>query len=103
MAVLLQVDFPFPGPFGEAMAEELAPLAHSINEEPGFIRKIWTENAEESIAGGIYLFTDHESARAYRDKHVARLQEMGIERVRARIFDVNESLSSINRGDAALE
>jgi hypothetical protein len=49
------------------------------------------------------VFTDHESARAYRDKHVARLQEMGVEGVRAWIFDVNEALSVINGGDTVLQ
>lgn len=59
---LLQVDFNFTGPFGEEMAEKLAGLAESINNEPGFI---WTESRKDQLAGGIYLFEDEASADAY--------------------------------------
>lgn len=39
MATLLQLHFAFNGPFGDAMAEQLKPLAESINQEPGFLWK----------------------------------------------------------------
>lgn len=94
MATLLQIDFPFDGPFGEAMAEQLAELAASIAQEPGLIWKIWTENAEESAAGGIYLFNDESSALAYLHKHQERLKGFGIPEIRARVFSVNGSLSA---------
>ncbi len=47
MAYLLQVDFPFEGPFGEEMEKTFWDLANSINEEEGFHWKIWTENEEK--------------------------------------------------------
>ncbi|HDR7205871.1 TPA: YdhR family protein, partial [Bacillus cereus] len=56
MAYLLQVDFPFEGPFGEEMEKGFWDLANSINEEEGFHWKIWTENEETKEAGGIYVF-----------------------------------------------
>lgn len=56
MAYLLQVDFPFEGPFGEEMAKAFWDLANSINEEEGFHWKIWTENQDTKEAGGsMYL------------------------------------------------
>lgn len=97
MATLLQIDFPFDGPFGESMAEQLAELAASIAEEPGLIWKIWTENAQERTAGGIYLFSDEPSALAYLHKHQERLQGFGIPEVRARVFAVNGPLSHTTR------
>ena len=97
MKKILQVDFDFAGPFGEEMSNMLADLAESINNEPGMIWKIWTENKEDQLAGGIYLFEDEESARAYLKMHSARLKEMGIKEVRGRIFDVNVPLSVINK------
>ncbi|WP_178974872.1 monooxygenase [Marinobacter piscensis] len=97
MAKLLQIDFPFTGPFGSEMAEALKGLAVSITEEPGFIWKIWTENAAEKEAGGIYLFETEETAQAYLEKHTARLKELGVEKVNAKIFDVNEDLSRITK------
>ena len=98
MTTLLQIDFPFERPFGEAMAEQLAELATSIAEEPGLIWKIWTENAEERTAGGVYLFNDETSALAYLRKHQERLKGFGVQDIRARVFAVNTPLSLTTRG-----
>ena len=101
MAKLLQIDFPFAGPFGAEMTSALEGLAQSIAQQPGLCWKIWTENAAEHIAGGIYLFTDQASAEAYLAMHRARLASFGIEDIRARILDVNEGLTRIDRGPLA--
>ena len=45
MAVILQVDFPSQGPFGEEMSQAYQQLAESINQEDGILWKIWTENS----------------------------------------------------------
>ncbi len=70
MATLLQLHFAFNGPFGDAMAEQLKPLAESINQEPGFLWKVWTESEKNHEAGGIYLFTDEKSALAGNDSNL---------------------------------
>lgn len=98
MKKLLQVDFEFHGPFGQEMVSALTALADSINQEPGFIWKIWTENEKTHEAGGIYLFENEATALAYLEMHTARLKEMGIAKVSGKIFEVNEALSSINKG-----
>ncbi|WP_105901558.1 monooxygenase [Vibrio gangliei] len=98
MTTLLQVHFAFEGPFGKEMAEALQGLAESINQEPGFISKIWTESQEQKEAGGIYLFEDQASAKAYLEMHSARLKQFGVEQVHAKFFEVNEALSKINHG-----
>ena len=106
---LLQVHFAFSGPFGDEMSTQLAELAQSINQEPGFIWKIWTENRatqEAGVtenratqeAGGIYLFEDEQSAQAYAKKHAARLRQFGVQEMFYKIFDVNLPLSQINHG-----
>ena len=97
MSILLQVDFPYAGPWGEAMSEAMRGLAESIAQEAGLIWKIWTENPETGEAGGIYLFADRASADAYISKHAARLAAFGVTGIRARAFDVNEELSRIDR------
>ena len=97
MPCLIQVDFPFEGPFGEAMTESMRGLAESIAQEPGFIWKVWTESEATKEAGGIYLFKDRASAEAYIEMHTARLQGFGIPTVHAKIFDVNETLSIIDK------
>ena len=69
MAVLLQIDFPFSGPWGEDMAAGMEALATSIAAEPGLQWKIWTENSEAGEAGGIYLWSSREDAdRLYTDE-----------------------------------
>lgn len=98
MRKLLQVDFDFTGPFGDEMVTALTGLAESINNEPGIIWKIWTENKKSQLGGGIYLFEDEASAVAYLKMHSARLKQMGITDVRGLIFDVNVPLSIINKG-----
>lgn len=95
---LIQFDFAYSGPFDQEMAEALDGLARSIPQEPGFIWKIWTENPAEQEAGGIYVFSDEQSARAYIAKHTARLKELGIEHVNAKVFDVNGPLTEITNG-----
>lgn len=98
MKTLLQIDFPFDGPFGNEMTDAMKGLAESIAQEPGLIWKVWTENADNREAGGIYLFEDKASARAYLDMHSARLKEFGVPEVNAKVFAVNEALSAIDNG-----
>lgn len=98
MVTILQVDFPLDGPFGNEMAEQFKDLAESINHEPGFLWKIWTENEPEQEAGGIYAFDNKTHARKYLEMHSQRIKSMGVPYVNAKIFDVNESLTKINKG-----
>lgn len=97
MNYLLQVDFPYNGPWNEEMATAMRELAESIAKEPGLVWKIWTENKDSNRAGGVYLFTDKESAQNYLTMHTQRLQSFGIAPVNAMIFEVNQALSLINK------
>lgn len=98
MVTILQVDFPLDGPFGNEMAQQFRDLAESINHEPGFLWKIWTENESEQEAGGIYAFDNKTHANQYLEMHSQRLKSMGVPYVNAKVFDVNESLTKINKG-----
>lgn len=97
MSVVLQVTFPFQGPWGSEMTGALQGLAESIAREPGLVWKIWTESQAAGEAGGIYLFTDRSSAEAYLAMHTKRLMGFGVPRVDAKILDVNPELSAIDR------
>ena len=96
MKYILQVDFPYHGPFGDNMTNAMADLAKDISNESGLIWKIWTETQAENIAGGIYLFENLNDAQRYLDKHTKRLKSFGINDIRGKIFNINEALSSIN-------
>jgi len=95
---LLQVDFDYHGPMGKEMSNALVGLAESIKQEPGLIWKIWTQSEINKLGGGIYLFEDEISAQNYLQMHTIRLKEMGVAKVRAIIFDINQPLTSINYG-----
>ncbi|WP_240375680.1 monooxygenase [Bacillus piscicola] len=98
MAYVLQMDFNMNGPFGDDMAAQFSDLAKSINEEDGFLWKIWTENPETNEAGGIYAFETKETAEKYLDMHSKRLASFGIEDVNAKIFAINHTLTKITNG-----
>ncbi|HBF80246.1 MAG TPA: monooxygenase [Streptomyces sp.] len=98
---LVQVDFPSDGPFGAEMTAAYEELAHTIAREPGFLWKLWTENADTRQAGGVYGFRTEKDARAYLDKHTSRLSAWGMSDIRGRIFRVNPVLSRITRGPQA--
>lgn len=97
MPYLLQVDFPYQGPWGDEMASTMTDLARSIAQEPGLLWKLWTENKSAGEAGGVYLFSDLPSAEAYLAMHTQRLKNFGVPQVNGKIFDVNEALSHIDR------
>jgi len=97
MPYLLQVDFPYAGPWGDEMSNAMQDLARSIADEPGLLWKLWTENPTAGEAGGVYLFADRASADAYLAMHRARLKGFGVPAVNAKIFAVNEALSRIDR------
>ncbi|WP_010676827.1 monooxygenase [Bacillus timonensis] len=98
MPYVLQVDFKMDGPFGDEMAQSFTDLAKSINEEPGFLWKIWTEDPEAKEAGGIYIFETKETAQNYLDMHTKRLAGFGINDVHAKIFAINPKLTEITKG-----
>ena len=98
MSYILQVDFPYTGPWGPEIDAAMDGLSRSIAGEPGLVWKIWTENQEANEAGGIYYFKDAQSEQAYLAMHTARLKSFGIPLVNGKIFLVNEALSKIDAG-----
>lgn len=93
MLRLLSIEFSSDGPFAKEAAAAYAELAADIAAEDDLIWKVWTEDPETSVAGGIYLFADEGSADRYLDKHTRRLGSFGITDVRISNLGVNEELS----------
>lgn len=96
MAQLLVFEFPSTGPFGTEAEAAYADLAADIAGQEGLIWKVWTEDPQRQVAGGVYLFTDAASAAAYVEKHTARLAGFGITDITATSYQVNEGLSRID-------
>lgn len=97
--ILLQIDFPHEGPFGEEMTAMMRDLAKDIATEKGLVFKLWTENETTKEAGGIYLFETLPEAQNYLDKHTERLESFGYSNIRKKIFTVNEGLSVLSKAD----
>ena len=97
-ATLLQIDFPYSGPWGREAVQAMSDLARDIAGEPGLRWKLWTESPQESRAGGIYAFEDATAAERYLRKHTARLAGFGITGLRVVQFQVNEGLTALTRG-----
>ncbi|MBO3099727.1 monooxygenase [Gelidibacter pelagius] len=95
MAVIMHVDFPHKDVWGKEMASQMKELAQSINKEPGFIWKFWTESNQDEMAGGVYMFDTRENAENYLKMHSARLGEFGYSDIRGKVFEINEELSNI--------
>ena len=95
--IILYVEFPFQGPFGSEMSEQLEGLAKDIATEHGLLWKIWTENEDEKSAGGIYCFDNVNDAERYLEKHTKRLGSFGITGVIGKFFEVNTPLSKVDR------
>ncbi len=102
MPVALLFRFPFPGPWGEELAQASQELASDIAHEDGLVWKIWLENRETGQAGGIYLFEAAAAANRYRRKHEQRLGAMGLGEVKVDVFSVNTGLSVLTMARAAL-
>ncbi|GAA6765767.1 monooxygenase [Flavobacterium sp. CGRL1] len=83
---------------GENLTQNAGPLAHSINAEEGFISKIWIENKETARSGGIYIFDTLPNAEKYAAMHSKRVLGLGAENITCEYFQINETLSKINKG-----
>ena len=94
--VILQVLFDYKGGFGNEMYKECKDLANSINQEKGFLWKIWTENKDDKKAGGIYAFNNEENAKNYITMHKKRLSDFGVaSNFTYEILNTNDDLSKI--------
>lgn len=97
--ILVQMNFDYPvEKMGDVLTQEGKALAESINKEKGFISKIWIENKETAESGGIYIFEDMESVKAYVEMHAKRIGSIGAGELKAKYFHINEPLSKLNKG-----
>jgi hypothetical protein len=99
MGKLLQVNFTWDLP-----AEEKAKYAdpdgpRQIADQPGLHWKIWIHDEATNSAGGIYLWEDEKSARAWGDdllpKRLAQLPN--VRDISIRYFDIDPEASAVTR------
>jgi len=113
---VLQVNYRFPKPTKEIPKEQMDKLmsmavegAKHLSTIPGLRWKIYLNNPETGEVGGIYLFEDEASLKAYLDGPLMTQRKKGkwgdgkrvvspIKDVTIKQFDVTEELTGITRG-----
>ncbi len=98
-AKILQINFCLNVPRPEF--EEIATsLVSDFAQLPGLRWKIWLMNEGESEAGGIYLFEDESSLKAYLEGPLAGavMSHPALRNLSAKVFDSIEQLTAITRG-----
>lgn len=98
-ATILQINFQLNVPCAEF--EEIASsLAGDFAQLPGLRWKIWLMNEAESEAGGIYLFEDESSLKAYLEGPLAAavMAHPALSDLTAKQFDVIEGCTTTTRG-----
>ncbi len=116
MAKILQVNYKFPKPIKEVSKEDMEKLmslavegAKHIATVPGLRRKIYLNNPKTGEVGGIYLFDDEASLKAYLEGPIMTQRKAGkfgdgvrvispIADVTIKQFDVMDELTKITRG-----
>jgi hypothetical protein len=96
---LLQLNFTF-GVSASEYEQAVATLADQFAALEGLRWKIWMINAAEQQAGGIYLFDDAESVRAFLEGSLAAqvTSHPALSEFSMKQFDVMEELTTITRG-----
>jgi hypothetical protein len=97
MAIILQVNYtPGPNQQSDAALVEIAEqIASSV---VGLQWKVWIASETDRLRGGIYLFDDVETARAWGEGRLRELlTAIGGTNILMKYFDVDKKLSVITR------
>ena len=96
---LLQLNFKF-NVSGAEYEQAVSPLASEIAAVPGLRWKIWIINEGEQEAGGIHLFEDEASVKAYLEGPLAAqvTSHPALSDFSVKQFDVMDDVTAITRG-----
>ena len=103
MTILLQVNYT-PSAQQNAQSDEarVGAAENIANNVGGLQWKVWIGSTSDNLRGGIYLFNDIESARAWGEDNLRiRLAANGGTNISITYFDVDEKLSAISRASIA--
>ena len=96
---ILQLNFKF-SVSGSEYEQAVAPLANEIAGVAGLRWKVWLMNEAESEAGGIHLFDDEASVKAYLEGPIAAqvTSHPALSDFSVKQFDVMDKETAITRG-----
>lgn len=97
--IILQVNFNF-NVSKEEYQEAVTPLADKFADLPGLKWKVWILNAENSEAGGIYMFESQASVDEYLAGPLAKVvtTHPALSNFSVKQFEVMKDLSKVTRG-----
>jgi hypothetical protein len=96
---ILQLNFKFSVSKSE-YEQAASSLADDFAAVDGLVWKIWLMNEKESEAGGIYLFDDESSLKAYLEGPLAAQVKShpALSNMSAKVSDVMDKVTAITRG-----
>jgi len=95
MPIVLYVNYTPSAAQQAQTAEERIAAAHRITELDGFGWKIWVRNAETNARGGIYLFDDLTTARAWGESVRERLGNGGATNLTVTYSEIDPEPSAV--------
>ena len=98
MGKILQINMNY-GINVEVLAKAFMELAQPIANVEGLKWKVWIHNAEEKSCGGIYLFKDEASVKAYLDSEIVAgiASNPALSNLSVKTFDVLPDHSKVTR------
>ena len=83
----------------EDLSKAFMGLAQPIADMKGLKWKVWIHNAEEKSCGGIYLFEDGTSVKAYLDSDIVAgiVSNPALSNISLKVFDVLPDHSKVTR------
>ena len=99
MGKILQINFNYDTPYEHLSDASLArKAAKPIADVKGLKWKVWIHNAEEKRLGGIYLFEDEASVKAFLDSEGAKMASSSrLSNFSAKVFDILLDHSEVTR------
>ena len=99
MKKILQINLKFKvtRPELEKAFLEVAPAIANVK---GLVWKVWLMNEAEKSAGGIYLFEDDASVKAYLNGEIVAgiMKHPALSNIEAKVFDILPEHTKITRG-----
>jgi len=98
MGKILQINMNYSIPV-EDLSKAFMGLAQPIADMKGLKWKVWIHNAEEKSCGGIYLFEDGASVKAYLDSDIVAGigSNPALSNISLKVFDVLPDHSKVTR------
>ena len=97
---ILQINFKFKVPRPDYENATFDQFARSIADVKGLMWKVWIMNENKKEAGGIYLFKDESSLKAYLEGNIVTeiKKHPALSDIEAKVFDVMDKHSKVTHG-----